>query len=80
MRTLPKSLAICFVLVIFLFPAQVKSQDPVARPKIGLALSGGGAKGLAHLGVIKVMEEAGLRNVRYEIVAGGIIALHHAVV
>jgi len=27
-----------------------------------------------------LMEEAGLRNVRYEIVAGGIIALHHAVV
>lgn len=27
-----------------------------------------------------LMEEAGLRNVRYEILAGGIIALHHAVV
>jgi demethylmenaquinone methyltransferase/2-methoxy-6-polyprenyl-1,4-benzoquinol methylase len=26
-----------------------------------------------------LMEAAGLRNVRYEIVAGGIIALHHAV-
>ena len=26
------------------------------------------------------MEEAGLRNVRYEILAGGIIALHHALV
>ena len=30
------------------------------RPKIGLVLSGGGAKGLAHIGVIKVLEEAGL--------------------
>jgi len=27
-----------------------------------------------------LMEEAGLRNVRYEILAGGIIALHHAIV
>lgn len=27
-----------------------------------------------------LMEEAGLRNVRYEILAGGIIALHHALV
>lgn len=27
-----------------------------------------------------LMEQAGLRNVRYEILAGGIIALHHAVV
>ena len=61
MRPSSKSLAVFFVLVVVLFSAQVKSQDTVARPKIGLALSGGGAKGLAHLGVIKVMEEAGLR-------------------
>ena len=61
MRPLSKSLAIFFVLVVFLFSAPVKSQDSVTRPKIGLALSGGGANGLAHLGVIKVMEEAGLR-------------------
>ncbi|HSG28236.1 MAG TPA: patatin-like phospholipase family protein, partial [Candidatus Krumholzibacterium sp.] len=27
------------------------------RPKIGLALSGGGARGVAHLGVLKVLEE-----------------------
>jgi NTE family protein len=38
------------------------AQDPVVkRPSIGLVLSGGGAHGIAHLGVIKVMEEAGLR-------------------
>ncbi len=30
------------------------------RPKVGLVLSGGGAKGMAHIGVIKAMEEAGL--------------------
>jgi len=29
--------------------------------KVGLVLSGGGAKGLAHIGVIKVLEEAGVR-------------------
>src|SRR5215470_7502452 len=28
-----------------------------ARPKIGLALSGGGARGAAHIGVLKVLEE-----------------------
>lgn len=28
-----------------------------ARPKIGLVLSGGGAKGAAHIGVLKVMEK-----------------------
>jgi NTE family protein len=31
------------------------------RPKIGVVLSGGGAKGLAHIGFLKVMEEAGIR-------------------
>ncbi|MBN1814746.1 MAG: patatin-like phospholipase family protein, partial [Anaerolineae bacterium] len=28
-------------------------------PKIGLALSGGGARGLAHIGVLKVLEREG---------------------
>ncbi len=37
------------------------AQDTPKRPKVGLVLSGGGAHGIAHLGVIKVMEEAGLR-------------------
>ena len=31
------------------------------KPKIGLVLSGGGAKGLAHIGVIKVLEESGIK-------------------
>ncbi|MBR9854074.1 MAG: patatin [Algicola sp.] len=30
-------------------------------PKIGLVLSGGGAKGLAHIGTLKVIEEAGIK-------------------
>lgn len=30
------------------------------RPKIGLVLSGGGAKGAAHVGVLKVLEENGI--------------------
>ena len=30
------------------------------RPKVGLVLSGGGAKGVAHIGVLKVLEEAGI--------------------
>lgn len=31
-----------------------------ARPRVGLALSGGGARGLAHIGVLKVLEEKGI--------------------
>ncbi|MGO4820183.1 MULTISPECIES: patatin-like phospholipase family protein [unclassified Flavobacterium] len=38
----------------------VFSQD-AKRPKVGLVLSGGGAKGFAHIGVLKVLEEAGLK-------------------
>lgn len=30
-------------------------------PKVGLVLSGGGAKGLAHIGVLKVLEEQGVK-------------------
>jgi len=33
------------------------AKQPATPPRIGLALSGGGARGLAHLGVLKVLEE-----------------------
>ena len=32
-----------------------------SQPKIGLTLSGGGAKGLAHIGVLEAIDSAGLR-------------------
>jgi NTE family protein len=37
------------------------------RPKIGLALGSGGARGFAHLGVIKVLEE---ENIPIDLIAG----------
>jgi NTE family protein len=49
-----------FVLLIFTFQAAF-SQDTIKRPKIGLVLSGGGAKGFAHVGVLKVLEAAGIK-------------------
>ncbi len=42
-------------------PLKAEAQDTDKRPTVGLVLSGGGSHGIAHLGVIKVMEEAGLR-------------------
>ena len=33
------------------------ASSPQARPRIGLALSGGGARGIAHVGVLKVLDE-----------------------
>src|SRR5262245_65101159 len=31
-----------------------------ARPRLALALSGGGARGMAHVGALRALEEAGL--------------------
>lgn len=48
-------------LVFLIIAATELSQSQVnRRPKIGLVLSGGGAKGLAHIGVLKVLEEEGI--------------------
>jgi NTE family protein len=48
-----------FICLIILFPADALSQKlENKRPKIGLVLSGGAAKGIAHIGVLKVLEEA----------------------
>lgn len=43
------------------FPLHVRSlAREIGRCRIGLALSSGGAKGLAHIGVIQVLEENGI--------------------
>lgn len=43
-------------------PVEPSVQMPTGKPvKIGLALGGGAARGFAHVGVIAVLEEAGLR-------------------
>lgn len=56
----------CFVLLLLAggrLPAQdsLKQRPPGLRPKIGLVLSGGGAKGLAHIGILKAIDSAGLK-------------------
>lgn len=49
---------------MFLFPNMGTSQEAVNQgkpsPKVGLVLSGGGARGFAHIGVLKVLEEVGI--------------------
>ncbi len=45
-------------------PGGPEPAAPAARvPKVGLALGGGAARGFAHVGVIQVLEEAGIRPV-----------------
>src|SRR5260370_41338262 len=34
--------------------------EPKERPRVGLALAGGFARGIAHLGVLRVLPEAGI--------------------
>ena len=41
--------------------SDIKPDTLKKRPKIGLVLSGGGAKGLAHIGVLKYLEKAGIK-------------------
>jgi len=48
------------VLLLTVFSLFVSAEETSKRAKIGLVLSGGGAKGFAHVGVLKVIEEAGL--------------------
>lgn len=43
------------------FSAKAQNDTPEAKPKIGLVLSGGGAKGLAHIGVLKVIDSLGIK-------------------
>jgi NTE family protein len=53
-----------FIIICFFCTACVSGQQMNPRPKIGLALSGGGAKGLAHIGILKAIDSAGL-NIDY---------------
>ena len=53
--------AICLLVATFLFVTQNTFAQLQKKPKIGLVLSGGGAKGFAHIGVLKVIEEAGIK-------------------
>jgi NTE family protein len=46
----------CFSLTL-----QLSAQENDPRPKIGLTLSGGGAKGIAHIGILKALDSAGLK-------------------
>ena len=57
----------CLLLLAFVANAQdtiVNVADstkmPCHRPKVGIVLSGGGAKGFAHIGALRIIEEAGI--------------------
>ena len=50
-----------YLSVILMIGLSIVFSDSFAgRKKVGLVLSGGGAKGIAHIGVIEVLEKAGI--------------------
>ena len=54
---------ICVVCLVMMMMPLANAQDSTSvkeRPKVGLVLSGGGAKGAAHVGVLKYLEDNGI--------------------
>ena len=67
-------------------PAPVKPPEPVTQapvpkkiPKVGLALGGGAARGFAHIGVLQVLEEEGIKpSLVVGTSAGSLVAAFYA--
>jgi NTE family protein len=72
-------IALITMMVLLLHGYEGYGQDAI-RPRIGVTLSGGGAKGLAHIGILKAIDSAGL-NVDYitGTSMGGVIAGLYAI-
>lgn len=53
--------SVLFILIHLLVVTEICAQEfEKENPRIGLVLSGGGARGFAHIGVVKVLEEEGI--------------------
>ncbi|MEM6647662.1 MAG: patatin-like phospholipase family protein, partial [Bacteroidota bacterium] len=51
---------VCAVLAVTLAPPVAAQDIQADRPTVGLVLSGGSAKGLAHIGALRVLEDIGV--------------------
>src|SRR5262245_34141353 len=57
-RLILKRCWLLLFMIIVVFSASSRAQDaPQRRPVIGIALSGGGVLGLAHIGVLRYLQE-----------------------
>lgn len=52
---------VSFIVFVLFTTVSFSQQAETEDLKVGLVLSGGGAKGLAHIGALKIIEEAGIR-------------------
>ena len=60
-QTVPPTVSTTVPTPVATTPVPVKPVVPRDPPRIGLALGGGAARGFAHIGVIQVLEEAGIK-------------------
>jgi len=56
-----KQIWLCVFFLLTVFHNEAVSSENRNYPKIGLALSGGGIRGIAHLGVLRRLEEEGIK-------------------
>jgi len=61
------SFIVRYLLLLSLFLPLAAFAETQTRPKIGLVLGGGGAKGAAHIGILKILER---NNVPIDLIAG----------
>lgn len=54
---MPRMFILLLAACVAFFSSTVTAKPAGDRPKVGLVLSGGGAKGMAHVGVLRVLEE-----------------------
>jgi NTE family protein len=57
-KKLPLKKLLLTIFLLLIYTTYLSAQQ---RPKVGLVLSGGGAKGIAHIGVLKAIDSAGLK-------------------
>jgi len=62
-----KTIYIVFLVLFVCLFARAQENTSQKEPKVGLVLSGGGAKGFAHIGVLKVLDSL---NVKVDYIAG----------
>ena len=55
-----KQIVLLLIAFLAMNTAQASTASQPQRKKVGLVLSGGGAKGMAHIGALKIIEEAGI--------------------
>ncbi len=61
LRTILILLLFNFMLISYSHPETKEGDEKSGRPKVGLVLSGGGAKGFAYIGLFRVLQEVGLK-------------------